>query len=46
MRHIKARFGEQPFRLFYRPSVRAVGIDRVLAKADAAKASLYQHGAR
>ena len=30
-------------RLFYREGVRAVGIDRVLAEADAAKASLYQH---
>jgi AcrR family transcriptional regulator len=30
-------------RLFYQEGVRAVGIDRVLAEADAAKASLYQH---
>jgi len=30
-------------RLFYREGVRAVGIDRVLAEANAAKASLYQH---
>src|SRR3954451_5232178 len=30
-------------RLFYREGVLAVGIDRVLAEADAAKASLYQH---
>ena len=30
-------------RLFYGEGVRAVGIDRVLAEADAAKASLYQH---
>jgi AcrR family transcriptional regulator len=30
-------------RLFYREGVRAVGIDRVLAEADAAKGSLYQH---
>lgn len=30
-------------RLFYREGVRAVGIDRILAEADAAKASLYQH---
>ncbi|MEO7134207.1 MAG: TetR/AcrR family transcriptional regulator [Vicinamibacterales bacterium] len=30
-------------RLFYREGVRAVGIDRVLAEAGAAKASLYQH---
>jgi AcrR family transcriptional regulator len=30
-------------RLFYREGVRAVGIDRVLAEAEAAKASLYQH---
>jgi AcrR family transcriptional regulator len=29
--------------LFYREGVRAVGIDRVLEEADAAKASLYQH---
>jgi AcrR family transcriptional regulator len=30
-------------RLFYREGVGAVGIDRVLAEAGAAKASLYQH---
>jgi AcrR family transcriptional regulator len=30
-------------RLFYREGVRAVGIDRVLAEAGAAKASLYDH---
>jgi AcrR family transcriptional regulator len=30
-------------RLFYQEGVRAVGIDRVLAEAAAAKASLYQH---
>jgi AcrR family transcriptional regulator len=30
-------------RLFYEEGVRAVGIDRVLAEADAAKASLYAH---
>jgi AcrR family transcriptional regulator len=30
-------------RLFYREGVRAVGIDRLLAEANAAKASLYQH---
>ena len=30
-------------RLFYREGVRAVGIDRVLDEAGAAKASLYQH---
>jgi len=30
-------------RLFYQEGVRAVGIDRLLAEADAAKASLYQH---
>src|SRR6202045_4100195 len=30
-------------RLFYSEGVRAVGIDRVLAEADAAKASLYAH---
>jgi len=30
-------------RLFYREGIRAVGIDLVLAEADAAKASLYQH---
>ena len=30
-------------RLFYHEGVRAVGIDRVLAEAGAAKASLYQH---
>ncbi|MGH9409088.1 MAG: TetR/AcrR family transcriptional regulator [Vicinamibacterales bacterium] len=30
-------------RLFYTQGVRAVGIERVLAEADAAKASLYSH---
>ena len=30
-------------RLFYQEGVGAVGIDRILAEADAAKASLYQH---
>lgn len=30
-------------RLFYKEGVRAVGIDRVLAEAGAAKASLYSH---
>lgn len=30
-------------RLFYREGIRAVGIDRVLKEADAAKASLYSH---
>jgi AcrR family transcriptional regulator len=30
-------------RLFYNEGVRAVGIDRVLAEAEAAKASLYSH---
>ena len=29
-------------RLFYQEGVRAVGIDRVLSEADAARASLYQ----
>lgn len=29
--------------LFYKEGIRAVGIDRVLAEADAAKASLYSH---
>ncbi len=30
-------------RLFYNEGIRAVGIDRVLVEADAAKASLYSH---
>jgi len=30
-------------RLFYREGIRAVGVDRLLAEADAAKASRYQH---
>ena len=40
---VRDRLLEAADRLFYREGVRAVGIDRVLAEADAAKASLYQH---
>jgi AcrR family transcriptional regulator len=39
----KERLLEAADRLFYQEGVRAVGIDRVLAEADVAKASLYQH---
>ena len=40
---VRGRLLDAADRLFYREGVRAVGIDRVLAEADAAKASLYQH---
>jgi AcrR family transcriptional regulator len=40
---VRDRLLDAADRLFYREGVRAVGIDRLLAEADAAKASLYQH---
>jgi AcrR family transcriptional regulator len=40
---VRDRLLDAADRLFYREGVRAVGIDRVLSEADAAKASLYQH---
>jgi AcrR family transcriptional regulator len=40
---VRDRLLEAADRLFYKEGVRAVGIDRLLAEADAAKASLYQH---
>ncbi len=40
---VKERLLETADRLFYQEGIRAVGIERVLAEADAAKASLYQH---
>jgi len=40
---VKERLLETADRLFYKEGVRAVGIDRLLADANAAKASLYQH---
>ncbi len=40
---VRDRLLDAADRLFYREGVRAVGIDRVLAEADAAKASLYRH---
>jgi AcrR family transcriptional regulator len=40
---VRDRLLETADRLFYHEGVRAVGIDRVLAEAGAAKASLYQH---
>jgi AcrR family transcriptional regulator len=40
---VRDRLLEAADRLFYREGVRAVGIERVLAEAEAAKASLYQH---
>jgi AcrR family transcriptional regulator len=40
---VRDRLIEAADRLFYRDGVRAVGVDRVLAEADAAKASLYAH---
>jgi AcrR family transcriptional regulator len=40
---VRDRLLDAADRLFYREGVGAVGIDRVLAEADAAKASLYQH---
>lgn len=40
---VRERLLDVADRLFYEEGVRAVGIDRVLAEADAAKASLYAH---
>ncbi|HEX4029204.1 MAG TPA: TetR/AcrR family transcriptional regulator [Terracidiphilus sp.] len=40
---VKERLLDTADRLFYAEGIRAVGIDRVLAEAEAAKASLYQH---
>jgi AcrR family transcriptional regulator len=40
---VRDRLLDAADRLFYQEGVRAVGIDRVLAEAAAAKASLYQH---
>jgi len=40
---VRDRLLDAADRLFYWEGVRAVGIDRLLAEADAAKASLYQH---
>jgi AcrR family transcriptional regulator len=40
---VRERLLDAADRLFYQEGVRAVGIDRVLEEADAAKASLYQH---
>ena len=40
---VRDRLLDAADRLFYTEGVRAVGIDRVLAEADAAKASLYSH---
>lgn len=40
---VRERLLEAADRLFYEQGVRAVGIDRILAEADAAKASLYAH---
>jgi AcrR family transcriptional regulator len=40
---VRERLLETADRLFYQEGVRAVGIDRVLAEAGAAKASLYSH---
>jgi AcrR family transcriptional regulator len=40
---VRDRLLEAADRLFYREGIGAVGIDRVLAEANAAKASLYQH---
>ena len=40
---VRDRLLDAADRLFYAEGVRAVGIDRVLAEAAAAKASLYQH---
>jgi AcrR family transcriptional regulator len=40
---VRDRLLDVATRLFYREGVGAVGIDRILAEADAAKASLYQH---
>jgi AcrR family transcriptional regulator len=43
VRGVRDRLLDAADRLFYHEGVRAVGIDRLLAEADAAKASLYQH---
>ena len=40
---VRDRLLEAADRLFYAEGTRAVGIDRVLAEAEAAKASLYSH---
>jgi len=40
---VRDRLLDAADRLFYQEGVRAVGIDRLLTEADAAKASLYQH---
>lgn len=40
---VRDRLLDAADRLFYQEGVQAVGIDRVLAEANAAKASLYQH---
>jgi AcrR family transcriptional regulator len=40
---VRDRLLDAADRLFYQEGVRAVGIDRLLAEAGAAKASLYQH---
>ncbi len=40
---VRERLLDAADRLFYEEGVRAVGIDRVLAEAHAAKASLYSH---
>ena len=42
-RNVRDRLLDTADELFYREGIRAVGIDRVLAEADAAKASLYMH---
>jgi AcrR family transcriptional regulator len=39
----RLRILETADRLFYREGIRAVGIDRVIAEADVAKATLYAH---
>jgi AcrR family transcriptional regulator len=40
---VRDRLLDAADRLFYQEGVRAVGVDRLLAEADAAKASLYAH---
>jgi AcrR family transcriptional regulator len=40
---VRDRLLDAADRLFYREGVGAVGIDRILGEAGAAKASLYQH---
>jgi len=42
-RPVRERILDAAGRLFYAEGIERVGIDRVLAEADAAKASLYQH---